>query len=501
MGDVLVSALPLLTLLVFLPLAGCLLLLAVWRRPAVARSISLGVALIELALAAWLYCSWQALAALPATLPGYLLVEDASWIPAFGIRYTLGLDGISLLLVMLTAFSFCVALLVSWRAVEEKVGLFLALLLTMETGIMGVFLALDLALFYLFWEVMLIPMFFLIGVWGHGRRIYSTVKFFLFTLFGSLLMLLAIIALHLIHARQTGVLSFGLHELLKTQIPPDAQIWLFAAFLLAFAIKFPLFPMHTWLPDAHTDAPTAGSVILAGLLLKTGSYGLLRFGYPLFPQAAQTLTPLLYTLAVVGIIYASLVAFAQEDMKRLIAYSSIGHMGFVAIGIAAWQPVALSGAIIQMANHGVTTGALFCMVGMLDERVHTREIRAFGGLWGKLPLWSFFFLLFSLASLGLPGLNNFVGEFLILTGTFKVAPLAAGLAFSGIVLTLIYMARLVQEVCFQQERQPLMLTDLNPREIILLAVLALLNIWMGVHPGPLLELIHMPVRLLTGGGP
>jgi NADH-quinone oxidoreductase subunit M len=491
----------LLTILVFFPLAGCLLMLLVWKRPAAARPLALGVMTGELLLAAWLYASWQGLAALQPSMPGYLLVEDAPWIGAFGIRYTLGLDGISLLMVMLTAFSFCVALAVSWRAIDEKVGLFLALLLAMETGIMGVFLALDLALFYLFWEVMLIPMFFLIGIWGHGRRIYSTVKFFLFTMFGSLLMLLAIIALHLLHAQQSGVTTFGLHELIATPLPASTQLWLFGAFFLAFAIKFPLFPLHTWLPDAHTDAPTAGSVILAGLLLKTGSYGLIRFGYPLFPQAAQTLTPLFYTLAIAGIVYASLVAFAQEDMKRLIAYSSIGHMGYVAIGIAAWQPVALSGSIIQMANHGVTTGALFAMVGMLDERAHTREIGAFGGLWGKIPLWSFFFLLFSMASVGLPGLNNFVGEFLVLSGTFTKSPLAAELAFVGIVLTLVYTVRLVQEVVFQTERRPLPLADLDRREICLLAVLALLVVWMGVHPAPLLELIHGPVQLLTGGAP
>jgi NADH-quinone oxidoreductase subunit M len=347
---------------------------------------------------------------------------------------------------------------------------------------------------------MLIPMFFLIGIWGHGRRIYSTIKFFLFTMFGSLLMLLAMVALHLLHARQSGVATFNLHQLIHTQLPPDTQIWLFAAFFLAFAIKFPLFPLHTWLPDAHTDAPTAGSVILAGLLLKTGSYGLIRFGYPLFPQAAQTMTPLLYILAIIGIIYASLVAFAQQDMKRLIAYSSIGHMGFVAIGIAAWQPVALSGAIIQMANHGVTTGALFCLVGMLDERAHTREIAAFGGLWGKIPRYSFFFLFFSLASLGLPGLNNFVGEFLVLAGTMRTAPLVAALAFGGIVLTLIYTVRLVQELLFQEERQPLPLADLDLREMTLLSLLALVCLWMGIHPAPLLDLIHLPVQLLTGGG-
>jgi len=491
---------PLLTILILLPLAGCLALLPLWNCRVSARPVALGVGLLELALSAWLYGSWRELTPLQAKLPGYLLVEDAPWIPAFGIRYTLGLDGISLLMVLLTSFTFCIALLVSWNSIKEKTGLFLTLMLTMEAGIMGVFLALDLALFYLFWEVMLIPMFFLIGIWGHGRKIYSTIKFFLFTMFGSLLMLLAIIALQLLHAKQTGIATFGLHELLKTQLPADTQLWLFAAFFLAFAIKFPLFPLHTWLPDAHTDAPTAGSVILAGLLLKTGSYGLIRFGYPLFPLAAQTLTPLFYTLALIGIIYASLVAFAQEDMKRLIAYSSIAHMGYVAIGIAAWQPVALSGSILQMANHGITTGALFCLVGMLDERAHTREIAAFGGLWGKIPQYSFFFLFFSLASLGLPGLNNFVGEFLVLAGTMKKAPLVAALAFIGIVLTLIYTVRLVQEVIFQKERQPLALADLSPRELLILAVLATVDVWMGVHPAPLLDLIHGPVQLLTGGG-
>lgn len=492
---------PLLTILIFLPLAGSLLLLPFWNRASFARSIALGVSAVELALTGWLYCSWRGLAAAPAKLPGYLLLEDAPWIPSFGIRYTLGLDGISLLMVMLTSFTFCVALAVSWRSIKERAVLFLTLMLVMESGIMGVFLSLDLALFYLFWEVMLIPMFFLIGVWGHGRKIYSTIKFFLFTMSGSLLMLLAIIALHLLHAAQSGVATFTLHELLKTQLPFDTQLWLFAAFFLAFAIKFPLFPLHTWLPDAHTDAPTAGSVVLAGLLLKTGSYGLIRFGYPLFPLAAQALTPLFYTLALLGIFYASLVAFAQEDMKRLIAYSSIGHMGYVAIGIAAWQPVALSGSILQMASHGVTTGALFCLVGMLDERAHTRDIAAFGGLWGKIPLWSFFFLIFSVTSMGVPGLNSFVGEFLILAGTMKQAPLVVVLSFVGIVLPLIYMVRLLQELLFQTERQPLALADINLREIAVLGALLLLNVWVGVHPAPLLDMIHLPVQLLTGGAP
>lgn len=492
---------PLLTILIFLPLAGCLLLLPLWNRVSFARSVAFGFAAVELVLAGWLYSLWRILESIPTRLPGYLLLEDAPWIPAFGIRYTLGLDGISLLMVMLTSFTFCVALAVSWNAIKERAVLFLALMLIMESGIMGVFLSLDLALFYLFWEIMLIPMFFLIGVWGHGRKIYSTLKFFLFTMFGSLLMLLAIIALHLLHATQSGVATFALPELLHTQLPFHTQLWLFAAFFLAFAIKFPLFPLHTWLPDAHTDAPTAGSVILAGLLLKTGSYGLVRFGYPLFPLAAEALTPLFYTLALLGIFYASLVAFAQEDMKRLIAYSSIGHMGYVAIGIAAWDPVALSGSILQMANHGVTTGALFCLIGMLDERAHTRDIAAFGGLWGKMPLWSFFFLIFSLTSMGVPGLNSFVGEFLILAGTMHKSPAVVVLSFVGIILPLIYMVRLVQEVVFQKERQPLILTDLSLREITVLGALLLLDLWVGVHPAPLLDMIHLPVQLLIGGTP
>lgn len=487
---------PLLTSLVFLPLLGGMVALLLWKHEAACRWLALATGLLELALAFSIYSAPRLLTT--AKLPGFFLLEDLGWIEQFGIRYTLGMDGISLLLVLLTAFITLIAMLVSWRAIRARVALHYGLILVMATGIMGVFLSLDLFLFYLFWEVMLIPMLFLIGIWGHGRRIYSAVKFFIFTLAGSLLMLLAIIGLYLIHGSETGRYSFALAELLHTTMTPATSFWLFAAFLLAFAIKVPLFPVHTWLPDAHTDASTAGSVILAALLLKTGAYGLLRFGYPLFPVAAHYFTPLLYTLAVIGIIYGSWIAFAQQDMKRLVAYSSVGHMGFVALGIAAWTPLALSGAVLQMVNHGITTGALFVLVGMLDERSDTREIAAFGGLWGKIPLFASFFLLFAVSSVGLPGLNNFVGEFLVLVGTFRVAPLPAVIAFLGIVLPLIYMIRLVQEVLFQQERAPLPLTDLSLREGIMLTLLAGVNIYVGVHPAPLLELIRVPVGLLTG---
>jgi NADH-quinone oxidoreductase subunit M len=489
-----------LPILIFLPLAGGLLLLPLWNRPAAARVVALGAGLLELAIACccFLYSSTAPASVAPA---GFFLYLDLPWIESFGIRFTLGMDGISLLMAVLTTLVTTVAMLVSWRAITGRIALHYLLILVMETGIMGVFLSLDLFLFYLFWEVMLVPMFFLIGIWGHDRNLYAAVKFFIFTLVGSLLMLLAIIGIYLLHGDQSGSYSFALAELVKTSVPSTTGLWLYSAFLLAFGVKFPLVPLHTWLPDAHTDAPTAGSVLLAGLLLKTGAYGLIRFGYPLFPEAARTLGPLLTLLAVTGIIYAAWIAFAQKDMKRLVAYSSIGHMGFVALGIATWRPVALSGAILQMVNHGITTTALFALVGMLDERAHTREISAFGGLWGKIPRFSFFLLFFAMASAGLPGLNNFVGEFLVLAGNFRVSHLSAFCAFIGVILTLVYTLRFVQETLFQQERQSLLLIDLSRREIVLLSFLALADIYLGLHPAPLLELIRLPVALLMGVTP
>lgn len=490
----------LLSILVFLPLAGCLCLALFRRRESVAKWVALAFALAELVLAG---TAWRPLPAMTeGMLPGFFLWEDLPWIERLGIRYLLGMDGISYLLVLLTAFLTLVAILVSWRSIKERISFFLFTLLLMECGIVGVFLSLDLVLFYFFWELMLVPMFLLIGIWGHGRRIYSAVKFFLYTLAGSLLMLLAIIALYFAHGTQTGTYTFGFPELLHTEMTPTLAGWLFAAFLLAFAIKVPLFPLHTWLPDAHTDAPTAGSVLLAGLLLKTGAYGIIRFAIPLFPQAAEMFKPALYAVAVIGIIYGSWIAYAQTDMKRLVAYSSVGHMGFVALGITAWSPVALSGAVLQMVNHGITTGALFALVGMLDERAHTRDISAFGGLWGKIPLFSFFFLLFSMASAGLPGLNNFAGEFLILAGTFRVNPLPALLALIGIILPLVYTVRLVQELLFGPERMPEAVDELSLREGAVLVVLSLIVIYLGTHPAPLLDLLKVPVEvLMTQGGP
>ncbi len=490
------TELPLLTILVLLPLASAVCLLPLVKHEALARKAACGAALLELVIACWTYgFAFHPVGGAPA---GFFLFEDLAWIDALGIRYTMGMDGISLLLVIMTALLTLLGMLVSWHAVTKRTALHYVALLVMESSIMGVFLSLDLFLFYLFWELMLIPMFFLIGIWGHGRNIYSAIKFFVFTLSGSLLMLLAIIGIYLIHGSQGGHYSFSLFQLMGTRLDPVIGLWLYAAFLVGFAIKFPLVPLHTWLPDAHTDAPTAGSVILAGLLLKTGAYGLIRFGYPLFPQAAHTLTPLLIVMAVAGILYTAWIAFAQKDMKRLIAYSSVGHMGFVALGIAAWTPVALSGSILQMVSHGITTSALFAMVGMLSERTDTLEIGDYGGVWGKAPLLACFFMLFSMASAGLPGLNNFVGEFLILAGSFKVARGATILAFLGLILSLTYTVRLVQEVLFQQERKPLAVSDLTPREIGVLAILAAGVIFIGLHPGPLLDMLTMPVGILTG---
>jgi len=490
---------PFLTILVFLPLAGSLAVMLLGKKPALCRVTALVVLLGELCLAAGIAFMAPLEPAASGSLPGYFLVEDLSWIETFGIRYLLAMDGISLLLVLLTSFLATLAVLFSWKTITERVAAYYGLLLLATSGILGVFLALDLFLFYLFWEVMLIPLFFLICVWGQGQRVQSALRFFLFTIGGSLLMLLAIIGLYLAHGTATGVYTFALPELLRTPLAPLHSCLLFAAFLLAFAVKTPIFPLHGWLPDAYCDAPTAATLLLAGLTAKTGVYGLLRFAYPLFPDAAALLTPLLSALAVVGIIYASWLAYAQTDIKRLLAYSSFGHTGFIVLGIAAWTPVSLSGSVIQMVNHGITTGALFLMAGMLEERSGSLDSGSFGALWGKMPYFGAFFLLFSLATLGLPGLNNFVGEFLILAGVFRVSPLAAVVALGGVILVLIYTLRLVQKLFFGPERVRHEMADLSFRELAILASLALAVIGLGVYPAPVLDLIRLPIALVSGG--
>ncbi len=491
---------PWLTIIIFFPLFGSFLALCFGRSPTLCRWTSLCVSLVEFLLVAWLFT----LNLKPQSWPTgkWLLAVDYPWIESLGIHYSLGLDGISLMLILLTAFLTVLCILVSWKEINARVGTFHFFLLFMEASIMGVFLSTDLFLFYLFWEIQIIPMFFLIGIWGHEERIYATVKFILFTLAGSLFMLIALIGLYLIHGAQTGQYTFSLYQLMRTPLGLSTELWLFAAFLLAFAVKIPIFPVHTWLPDAHTQAPTAGSVILAGLLLKTGAYALLRFGFPLFPVGSRLSTPLLLVLSLLGLFYAACIALAQKDLKRLVAYSSIGHMGIVVIGIAAWNTITLSGAALQMINHGLTTSALFILVGMLDERVHTREIANLGGFWKKMPGFSAFFLFFGMASLGLPGLNNFVGEFLVLVGTIKAWPLVTWFGFAGLVLTVIYILTVVQKTVFEETRNEQFkketFADITFREVVILVPLAMAVLLIGFHPQPVLDLFAGPVEILTG---
>jgi len=480
--------LPLLTILLFLPLAGAAVVPLLARRPLACRIFTLltsGAVLL-------LTVSLLLLHGSPATT----LAQDTAWIPALGIRYHLRADGISLLLVLLTALLILLCVLVSWRSVQKGVAVFNFSLLLLETSVIGVFLAADFFLFYLFWELQLLPIFLLIARWGHEKRLYAAVKFLLFSMAGSLLILAALISLFLLHGRQSGEFTFALEALKHTALAPGTANLLFLAFAIGFAVKIPVFPLHTWLPDAHTEAPTAGSVILAGLLLKTGAYGLFRFAMPLFPAAATANVTLLLLLGLVGLYYASWIAMAQTDMKRLVAYSSIGHMGLVVIGIAVQSAAALSGAVLQMLNHGITTAALFILVGMLDERFDTRALDAFGGLWQRIPIFSGFFLFFAMSAAGLPGLNNFVSEMLILLDTFRSHPLVAGFGLAGLLPGLIYLLRLVRKVLFGPVHEELQTNDLRGREVCILLPLALLVLLLGLYPEAALSLLREPVGSL-----
>ena len=416
------------------------------------------------------------------------LVERVPWMPGFGIAYIVGVDGISIFLVLLTTFLMPIAILASW-SVADKVKEYLIFMLLLETGMLGAFVALDLFLFYVFWEVMLVPMYFLIGVWGGTRRIYAAVKFVIYTMSGSLLMLVAIIYLATRHAEAEQALSFDLLRLYDLPLPLEEQAWLFAAFALSFAIKVPLFPFHTWLPDAHVEAPTAGSVILAGVLLKLGTYGFLRFAMPLFPDAALAATPYIMALAVIGIIYGAAVAMMQSDIKKLVAYSSVSHLGFVMLGLFAFNLQGVQGAIYQMLNHGLSTGALFLLVGMIYDRRHTRAIDEFGGIWKRVPVFSALLLVITFSSIGLPGLNGFIGEFLILLGAFAVAPGWTAAAATGVILGAIYMLWMYRRVILGPLTNPEneKLQDLGVRERIILAPIVVLIVFMGVYPQPFLH--------------
>lgn len=484
-----------LTLLTLLPLAGALLLMLIPAgEKSMLRGIALSIALLNFVVALFL-------------LPGFDVNAfnhsvDHLWVPALGIHFHLGVDGISLWLVELTAFLMPVVLLSTWRSVEKNVREFVVALLVLETGMIGTFLALDLFVFYVFWELMLIPMYFIIGIWGGSRRLYASLKFVLYTMVGSLLMLVAILFLYVKYHQASGAWSFDYFELSRLVLSPNQQLLCFAAFALAFCIKVPLFPLHTWLPDAHVEAPTAGSVLLAAVMLKFGTYGLLRFAIPFFPVAMQQAAPLLALLSVVGIIYGSLVAFAQTDMKKMIAYSSVAHLGFVVLGLAAFNPISVGGAVYQMLAHGISTGGLFLAIGVIYERRHTRKIDDFGGLAAVMPRFYAVFMIITLASIGLPGLSGFVGEFLVLSGTFNATamlhyarPLSI-LATTGVILSAVYMLYLFQKVMYGPVTNSLNqdLPDLSNRELVVFLPMLLMAFWLGLYPSTFQRGIDPAVR-------
>jgi NADH-quinone oxidoreductase subunit M len=480
-----------LTFLLAIPVIGAFLLVCLPRRHAAGLfSVALGASVLDFL---W---SVKILSRFDGGSGEMQLIERVPWMPAFGIQYVVGIDGISLFLVLLTTLLMPVAILASWT-VRDRVKEYLIFMLLLETGMLGAFVALDLFLFYVFWEVMLVPMYFLIGVWGGTRRIYAALKFVIYTMAGSLLMLVAIIYLAARHAELQQVLTFDLLRLYGLKLSFDQQLWLFCAFALSFAIKVPLFPFHTWLPDAHVEAPTAGSVILAGVLLKLGTYGFLRFAMPLFPDAARAAAPLIIALAVIGIIYGAAVAMMQTDIKKLVAYSSVSHLGFVMLGLFAFNMQGVQGAVYQMIGHGLSTGALFLLVGMIYDRRHTRMIDEFGGLWKTLPFFSVILLVVMFSSVGLPGLNGFVGEFLILLGAFGVAPVWTAAAATGLILGAVYMLWMYRRVIFGPLKNPAneKLSDLNARELLLLAPIIALIVLMGVYPRPFLERIEPAVAL------
>jgi len=475
-----ILGIPILSFLIFFPILGAVVLLFIDKE----KLGSLRVVTLLFSLAEF-FVSLPLFFAFDSTTAAMQFLEDRWWIQAYGISYKLGIDGISLLLVLLTTFLTVLCILCSWRAITFRVKEYMISFLFLETGMIGALVSLDLVLFYVFWEMMLIPMYLLIGIWGDPkRRIYAAIKFFLFTMAGSVFMLVAILALYFINLKATGKPTFDVLELYKLGIPLQTQYWLFGAFALAFAIKVPMFPFHTWLPDAHTEAPTAGSVILAGVLLKMGTYGFLRFAIPLFPNAAFDLLPLVCILALIGIIYGALVSMMQPDLKRLVAFSSVSHLGYVMLGMFALNTYGVQGSIYQMLNHGISTGSLFLIVGMIYERRHTRLISEFGGLSKVMPIYAVFFMIVTLSSIGLPGTNGFVGEFLILLGAFQSNIVYGVLAASGVVLGAAYMLWMFQRVMFGKVTKPEneKLKDLSAREVVILIPMVIMIFLMGIYP-------------------
>src|SRR5215468_2798153 len=433
---------------------------------------------------------------------GFQFVEKWAWIPSIGVSYYFGVDGISTLLILLTTLLGAISILSSWTSIKDRVRQYYVFLLLLQAGMLGVFCALDMFLFYVFWEVMLVPMYFLIGIWGGARRLYAAIKFFLYTLVGSVVMLLGILALYFNSRKLPGLEETGTFDVTRWYemgIPADLQFWCFLAFFLGFAIKVPMFPFHTWLPDAHVEAPTAGSVILAGVLLKMGTYGFVRFSLPLFPQATLEAVPWVVTLSIIGIVYAALVTLVQKDMKKLIAYSSVSHLGFVMLGMFALNPLGLEGSVLQMINHGLSTGGLFLIVGLIYERRHTKEISQFGGLAHVMPVYATFTLIIFLASMGLPLLNGFIGEFMILQAAFLANRVWAYWAVSGVVLGAAYLLWLYQRVFWGKitNEENRHLIDLDRRELATLVPLVALCFWIGVYPKTFLDFLHRPAQNLA----
>ena len=481
---------PILSLVIFLPTVGALFVFLVRGDERIvarnARMTALWTSLITFVLSLGIWIDFD------TSTAAFQFVERADWIPILGASYHLGVDGISMLFVILSTFLTPLCILASWEAIQTRVKEYMIAFLLLETFMVGMFCALDFVLFYIFFEGVLIPMFLIIGVWGGANRVYAAFKFFLYTLTGSVLLLVAIMVIYF-DAETTDIV-----ELLKIGFDPDLQIWLWLAFFASFAVKVPMWPVHTWLPDAHVEAPTAGSVILAGILLKMGAYGFLRFSLPMLPVASDFFAPLIFTLSVIAIIYTSLVALAQEDMKKLIAYSSVAHMGFVTIGIFTVRTQGVEGAIVQMLSHGVISAALFLCVGVVYDRLHSREIARYGGLVHRMPVYAAVFMVFMLGSVGLPGTSGFVGEFLVLVGAFQVNTWLALLATTGIVLGAAYMLYLYRRVIFGEltKEDLKTMTDLSRREIAVFAPLVAATLWMGIWPEPFLDVLHASVANL-----
>ncbi len=481
---------PILSSILFIPLAGAVLLLFVNKRAENAiRWIANVVAMIGFLVSLPLWFWFK-----PSD-PGFQFIERHAWIPSIGAEYSLGVDGFSTLMVLLTTLMGVIAILSSWTAIKERVKEFYVFMLVLQTGMLGAFVSLDFLLFFLFWEVMLVPMYFLIGIWGSDRRLYSAIKFFLYTLVGSVVMLLGILALYF----HNGATTFDITQFQKMGVPYNLQWWVFLAFFLGFAIKVPMFPFHTWLPDAHTDAPTAGSVILAAILLKMGTYGFIRFSLPILPDATNAFVPMMVTLSIIGIVYGALVALAQKDWKRLVAYSSVSHMGLAMLGMFALNPAGMTGSILQQLNHGISTGALFLIVGIVYERRHTREISEYGGLSKVMPVYATVFMVMTMSSIGLPTLNGFIGEILVLQGVFVANKLWAAFAASGLVLGAGYMLWLYQRTMFGKIENPKneKLPDLNLREFATFAPLIILAVWIGLYPTPFLTRIEPTVKTVV----